>query len=616
MSCSKDEKFFIEDFRYLFGNDLTLFPSRNASYESKLNSLMRLCIIITIILLSFEVKYAWLFLLLALILIVVLYYLGKKKTCNEYFSESFFSKDTNKMELISIGSTEPVYQKIPTYKKQPIIGLPIPGRPIYTDKDGSYPGKKEEIKHRIFGSEFSKYEQGNPGCIIPIDSGINPRQLIPPVIPTPLSDTEVWNTRSSLPGNHNNGEFLEPFMMEDSYIPKHKEVLGMDNNTSGTCVPKWLYDGQSRYTLQSMQPNMYVDYRDEQPINATNGISFAYTRPPLFKTQTEDKDVTLYTRIDPQLIRDDVNDARAEELPDRDQHSAKYSYWEAKRGTYDPDEINNIQRYDEVNNRYDEVTKDKREAIKKHIKEGYNDLFAQKYVDDMASRGRIPINGMTHVSIDDYNKVKDEMEHEGYIEGQIIGTDYIKGIKEQIPAGPTKIQARLIGELNARTGYETQEELDAIRGDIPAPISQADVRDTRFTSYGDPMRAYYNIEEGDIQYYYGDVDAYREPVFTTRTKVDHIDFTDPMGRVKPRYVRENCTENKWACEAKKLPNQNVEYDLGLDNIREQVEDAFTRDSLFYRESLMESQMGRDNARRWQFRYRPQKSLGAGYSYTR
>ena len=130
------------------------------------------------------------------------------------------------------------------------------------------------------------------------------------------------------------------------------------------------------------------------------------------------------------------------------------------------------------------------------------------------------------------------------------------------------------------------------------------------------MRGYYNIETGDVQYYYGDIDAYRYTVFTTRSKIDSIDYTSPMSKISPRYVREHCSQEDWSCSGKILPGQQVEYDMGLDEIREATESKFAKDAVFFRESIMESQMGRDNARRYQLRYRPVKNLGAGYSQTR
>lgn len=102
----------------------------------------------------------------------------------------------------------------------------------------------------------------------------------------------------------------------------------------------------------------------------------------------------------------------------------------------------------------------------------------------------------------------------------------------------------------------------------PGSINFEDIYDPRFNSYGDPYRSYSDINLGQVQYYYSDVDAYRRPNFITRSNVDFIEFTDPMGRVKPYYNRT----------------------ASLDDVRAQVESERTADELFHRQDRMESMM--------------------------
>lgn len=119
--------------------------------------------------------------------------------------------------------------------------------------------------------------------------------------------------------------------------------------------------------------------------------------------------------------------------------------------------------------------------------------------------------------------------------------------------------------------------------DPPAgSVNYEDIYDGRFTGYGDPYRSYSNVNLGNVNYYYGDIDAYRMPNYISRSKVDFIEFTDPMNKVKPYYERT----------------------ASLDDSRPFVENQFMNDSLYFRENIMESQSRPANARNWQQRHAP------------
>lgn len=116
----------------------------------------------------------------------------------------------------------------------------------------------------------------------------------------------------------------------------------------------------------------------------------------------------------------------------------------------------------------------------------------------------------------------------------------------------------------------------------PGSINFEDIYDPRFTSYGDPYRSYSDVNLGQIQYYYSDIDAYRMPNFISRSNVDFVDFRTPNGEIWPYYVR----------------------DIGIDQVRAHVENQTTADELFHREDLMSLQMDKINRERWQTRFAP------------
>jgi len=110
------------------------------------------------------------------------------------------------------------------------------------------------------------------------------------------------------------------------------------------------------------------------------------------------------------------------------------------------------------------------------------------------------------------------------------------------------------------------------------------VFDPRFSGYGDPFRSYLDADKGNIAYYYGDVDAYRHPVFLTRSKVDFIEQRQPMGKIWPLYNRDK--------------------NMCLDEAIEQAQNRWFTDTTQFREGLMASQMNKRNAESWQQRYAP------------
>jgi hypothetical protein len=117
---------------------------------------------------------------------------------------------------------------------------------------------------------------------------------------------------------------------------------------------------------------------------------------------------------------------------------------------------------------------------------------------------------------------------------------------------------------------------------IDGSINFEDIYDPRFTGYGDEYRSYVDVNLGNVQYYYSDIDAYRDPNFGTRSKVDFIDFIDPMGRVKPEYSR----------------------DVGLNDVKSTVQNQYDADSIYFREDLMERLMRKRNQELWQLRAAP------------
>jgi hypothetical protein len=116
----------------------------------------------------------------------------------------------------------------------------------------------------------------------------------------------------------------------------------------------------------------------------------------------------------------------------------------------------------------------------------------------------------------------------------------------------------------------------------PGSVNIDNIYDPRYVGNGDPYRSYSDVNLGNVNYYYSDIDSAKRPNFITRSKVDFIEFTDPQGKISPHYQRT----------------------ASLADSRPFVENAWMQNSLYFRESLMESQSRPANARSWQQRYAP------------
>lgn len=117
----------------------------------------------------------------------------------------------------------------------------------------------------------------------------------------------------------------------------------------------------------------------------------------------------------------------------------------------------------------------------------------------------------------------------------------------------------------------------------PGSIPLENIYDPRFTGAGDSYRSYEDLNSGRIKYYYRNVEAYKYPLFITRNAVDHVDLYAENGEIWPRYD---------------VKNRDIR------DYRKVANDDFMSSSLYHREDLMERQMRKQNRRTWQLRMAP------------
>ena len=164
--------------------------------------------------------------------------------------------------------------------------------------------------------------------------GVNTRMYQKPMIAPRMMDGDFSDIDTNRPTNFN--PLLDRGMSDerDQFRGRRsvRKTNGLLLEKTDDCISSdELTHGDNRFYLQDIQPNVYSFSYDPTPINANIGISYTPQIPPRVQRTMCDPNglkYPLYTRIDPQLIRDDVARTRVEELPKRGPWSEKYSEFE------------------------------------------------------------------------------------------------------------------------------------------------------------------------------------------------------------------------------------------------------------------------------------------------
>ena len=129
--------------------------------------------------------------------------------------------------------------------------------------------------------------------------------------------------------------------------------------------------------------------------------------------------------------------------------------------------------------------------------------------------------------------------------------------------------------------------------DRPPQDSTVKINDTMtdasLDNFGQKYKTYSDINAGYITYYVNKElsDPYFEPLFSTTSKITSSLYNDPMGGIKPEYDRESLISQNMITSTKD------HYEGGL---------SWIQDSTNHRESLMATQMGKQNREKWASRW--------------
>ena len=458
---------------------------------------------------------------------------------------------------------------------------------------------------------------GLPPIFTP-DQGVNPKSLIPPVITTPAYDLEWSQNASVVPSFINKSSKTLINDMDTPWETSNYQSRIKLDETKYNIIPrtsimsypdKVLREPERRLFLQTISPGEYIYNQEIYPLNSNIGISYTPQDPPLFKDplfyEGNDSGSVIYSRIDPQFLRDNVPDIVKDTLPKRNGKTAYPSHlnavsspnfqtdrylMESVDATYNPlppDLYNvginwqpNYTGLPEVNQSKDIYTiKPAEREIPTYSNVPLNNIETKTPIQNIINNTNntnntnktttTPIKDVINNNSNGMNNNSNGMNNNS--NGMNNKESFsLYNIKEDC-VNPRKSYLRDENGLMSSKVYHTLDQ---------PPLES--IYDSRWTTYGDPSRAYSDVDLGNVQYYYQDVDPYYKPNYIIRSKIDHVDFIDPMDRTLPEYY----------------PSYSLEDMKGI------AEEAYMRDTIFHREDMMAQLSKKMLQKQWQTRYAP------------
>ena len=419
---------------------------------------------------------------------------------------------------------------------------------------------------------------GLPPIFAP-DQGVNPKSLIPPVITTPAYDLDWSYSTNTVPSFINRSSQIVMNEMDTPWETTNEQSRLRLDETKYNIMPrteimanpeKVLTDYERKLFLQTISPGQYLYNMEIYPLNSNIGISYTPQDPPLFKdplfNENNGSRNVIFTRIDPQLIRDNVPPEVKDVLPKRDGKTMK------------PSPLNAVSSPNFQTDRY----------LMESVDQTYNAL----------APSLMNVGTSWHSNYDDLPPIRMSSDIYSVIPAERRVPEYSIPLVNQKQTIDVPLNAESSGSFmspkQANGIPPKQESFKEGYGGFTTLLKEPQVfktlsqppiesmYDPRWRNYGDPSRAYSDMNLGNVDYYYQDIDPYYKPNFIIRSKIDHVEFIDPMDRTLPEYY----------------PNYSLE------DMKQIAEDAYMRDTLFHREDMMAQLSKKMLQRQWQTRYAP------------
>ena len=608
-SCcqGEGETFWLKNPSSLFCS-VSPIPHGSLASGERLNALTRFVIYISVIMMISNYKYTKAFLVLS-VLFIILIYLTSTKSEREGFASVF---DTTNYSVGIEGQYVPnkVYPgSLPNnYSKN--LSLPNAQRlkpaadesliPVYSpNKSNTFGSSDEYLKATSFDFENGQRDVSADIQYFAPKNGVNRRAMIAPVIAPRIFDRDEFGKESTKISRINDSNITD--LTDDLDAG---QTHGMTNNFPHLADPV-VYKSRVENAVYNM--NRIGD-------NNGDGQYIAGQFMDRYPT-TVDFEAN---------IRHPVS-SRSDNAQEMKTVNDMYQNSQMKPNEDVPDNIVKVNKADQVQKKiiekFDFITLDELDGVK--------DLSNGKFAEGQSinstyskfNRATPPTNNVvnnqllqqspTYVYTDDYFKQPERRLYLQDIQPKLysysmdqtpinsnIGITYNP---QNAPVFLDQVQnnnmnmplyTRIDPQLVRKDGTKGQIEAQPLRTEYSANYSNyipaagsvdfENIYDPRFNSYGDPYRSYSDVNLGQVQYYYSDVDAYRQPNFIQRSNVEFVEYRTPQNDVWPEYNRT----------------------ASLDDMRPKAVSQYDADDLFHRQDQMEHLMAKMNRESWQQRFAP------------
>ena len=477
--CRKNY-FWLENFSNLVCSS-SVIPLSSMNQAEQLNALTRLVLIIFLILLLFDYKWAPLFLFLSILLIIILYYIQRRqmdKFKAEYYNPPHVSLPKAKMRWLEEVTTNPRTGLVHSILNPEEAGRfchelrPLDANPTLVSKNQPGPNPGGVFNNPQYMSESQR-----------LAGGPNPKTYIAPVIAPPPTDLSYWRANNLVTHSAVNAESqVEAFQsgyQTMSCCPGEPNLAIPVKNPAAYEVP---------VQVEGYRENLGQDHRYlRKPKKTAPSVPQLPCKNQIF--QGEQKEGFKYTlpflKSAPPLEQIDV-------LPNE-------PGWVNTACGYNPEQLfdaglpTNLPSgncpQDPVMKRYNE------------------NLHTQTIQPGLYTRNQInePINSNIGISFTQQFEPTTCKTNE--LTGEVLYTEHDPRIIEPAIVDPSLPRVALATEAN--------------------------VYDPRFSGYGTSYRAYTDDNIGQTRFYYDDVDAIRMPNYIVRSNIDHQPFADHYGPLPP-----------------------------------------------------------------------------------
>ena len=468
MKCSRN-KFWLEHPANLFC-DYTLLPLEGMALPEKMNALTRLVFAIFLVLLLLGVKFSFLFLLLAMLFIIILYYI--QKTTMEALNTEHFATDKRQQTPHPTPHHRQARHSTPHHRqahhstpyhptKESRLSLDLktgnviydnPASKMFCDDARPLDGPDGAYNNPEWMSANQKLV--GPG---------NPKTLIAPIVAPPSADLSYWRA---------NNLVTHSAINDESQIDVYKSGY----QVTTCCAPTWDCSESCPTAVPAPDPLGYQVFpkenygpSDQSKVEPRTQVKENFILPYLKSTG---EDETVYVRPNEP---GQVNTACG----------------------YNPEQLFTADL--PTNLGAGNCTKDP------VMKEFNHNLFTQTIQPDVYTTNQInePINANIGISFDQQ------------FPPTTCTTDEVTGVVNYTEHDP-RIMEPIIEEPNLS---------------VATAVTEANVYDPRYTGYGTSYRAYIDDQLGQPRFYYDDIDAIRMPNYVVRSDIDHQPFADQYGPI-------------------------------------------------------------------------------------